>query len=105
MSKNFDEFKMLNITAWHDAGYTGQGVKIMELENANPNNPQFDGMLTNDFKDDLDGDDYDNSHGSHVFDVIHQVCPEAELYVGSASTSNILTDTIPYIENKGIHLV
>ena len=111
--KNKEIFEMLNITAWHDAGYTGEGVNIMELEGANPNNPQFDGKLTNDFKKDLGEDDYENSHGSHVFDVIHQVCPDANLFVGSTSASygggkvsgTVMDKTIPYIEEKNIHLV
>jgi hypothetical protein len=85
----------------------------MELESANPSNPQFDGKLTNDFKDNLDDDDYQNSHGSHVFDVIHQVCPEADLFVGSVSmgykngviSGTVMDKTSPYIEKKGIHLV
>ena len=113
--KNKSEFDLINIPAWHDAGYTGKGIKFMELEGANPKNKQFDGMLTNDFKDwKNEKDDYlENSHGSHVFDVFHQIAPDAEMYVGSPSTGfmngvlsgRFIEETVPYIKKKGIHVV
>ena len=113
MNKNFDVFEKLNIHEWHKAGYTGKGVRIMELESANPLNPQFDDMLINDFDNSLEKGDLNNSHGSKVFDVIHQVCPDSKLFVGRVSmhytndtlTGDIMEKTVPYIEEKGIHLV
>lgn len=105
VNKNFDVFEKLNIHEWHRAGYTGKGVRIMELEGANPLNPQFDNMLINDFDDGLEKGDLNNSHGSKVFDVIHQVCPDSKLFVGSSSTSDIISKTVPYIDKNDIHLV
>lgn len=54
MPQNKEEFDFLGITRWHELGIKGKGITIASRE----------GMT---------------EHGSKVFDIIQQVCPEANI--------------------------
>ena len=61
---NKDKFDYLGITAWHNAGFKGKGIKIASRES-----------LTD--------------HGKKVYDVLKMVAPEAEIYVDKQYTKDI----------------
>lgn len=64
---NQEKFDYLGITAWHNAGFKGKGIKIASRES-----------LT--------------EHGRKVYDVLKLVAPEAEIYVGKQYTKDVGED-------------
>ncbi len=111
LPENLKEFEMSGIKRWHELGYTGKGIKIANLESTNPKFPFFNGMIRDPFK--IGFSDYKNSHGTNVAHVIHQVAPDAEIYIvpsGGQYGSNyakgrFIEETIPFLEDEGIHLL
>ncbi len=55
LSTNKEKFSYCRIPAWHEAGYTGRGIKVAVFE------------------------DTDRGHGRSVADIVRQVLPEAEV--------------------------
>ena len=64
---NQEKFDYLGITAWHNAGFKGKGIKIASRES-----------LTD--------------HGRKVYDVLKLVAPEADIVVGKQYTKDIDND-------------
>jgi hypothetical protein len=112
IEQNRKEFEICNIPLWWEKGYTGKGINIAEIEDADPSLWFFDGKLKDPFNESDRERDW-NSHGQKVLDVMHQIAPEATLYVlpsgGSYSNDEIKGDfvekTIPYAEENNIHII
>lgn len=76
---NKDKLEYCNVLAWHEAGYTGKGVKIAHLEGSfNTELPFFDGMIRDPFN--RHQDKVQNLHQVATADILHQVAPGAEIY-------------------------
>lgn len=111
IEENLKEFEICGILKWHEKGYTGKGIKIAEIENANPSLPFFDGKLHDPFGECANA--ILNGHGQKVFDVMHQVAPDAELYSlpgGMISNNNnvsgdFVEKTLPYAIENNIHII
>jgi hypothetical protein len=111
IKQNLKEFALSGILRWHEAGYTGEGIKIAEIESAKPDLPFFDGKVHDPFG--IGKDSKLNSHGQKVLDVIHQVAPDADLYCLPSGFSNLngkvggsfLEKTLPFVIQEGIHIV
>lgn len=56
MPQNKEEFDFLGISRWHELGIKGQGITIASRERM-------------------------TEHGSNVFDIIRQVCPESDIRI------------------------
>lgn len=102
IKQNEKEFEILNILEWHKKGYTGKGVKVVNLESTYPASFFRDKIkLTFPYN----YSDKVNKHGQKTLDVINQVAPNAELYPLSNGTDKFENDTIPFILEENIHLV
>ncbi|MDN5318005.1 MAG: hypothetical protein PWR08_2130 [Thermoanaerobacterium sp.] len=110
IQQNLKEFEICGILQWHQKGYTGKNIKICELESC-PILPMFDGKLHDPFGYGINRSL--NSHGQKVFDVIHQVAPDAELYefpfahqtIGDNATGTFFDKTIPALYEYGIDII
>jgi len=97
--------------AWHSAGYTGQGIKVGVIDS------QFYGYDT------LSGTELptssklhyqafgsayirpDEVHGTGCAEVIHDVAPGAELYLGQAWTEVDIANAATWMRNQGCKVI
>lgn len=111
IKENLKEFETCNILLWHSMGYTGKGVKIANMEKACPDSPVFDGKLHDPFN--MKYSTIRNEHGNNTAGVIHQIAPDADIYMlsdgfnrnGDIISGKLVEQTIPFIKKTGITLV
>lgn len=111
IEQNVKEFEVCGVTCWHKKGITGKGVRIAELESAYNSPEIFGDKLHDPFNE--GGDLYINSHGQKVLDVMHQVAPDADLYMlpnggrysRTKASGDLLEKTIPYAEEEKINII
>lgn len=108
---NEKEFDLSGITAWHKAGYTGKNIRMANMESTDPNLWFFDGKIIDHFKI---GKEYNkNYHGTQTADVLHQVAPDADIYILPSggqygvdyAKGDFIEKAIPYMEENSICLV
>jgi subtilisin family serine protease len=104
--------KVINASKWQAAGYTGRGVKIGILDQG------FDGyrnllgrelpskVITKSFVPGIEVDQTGVSHGAAVAEVIHDVAPDAELYLvyydgGDVSMGN----AVEWMLRQGVNII
>ena len=108
---NEKEFELSGIAAWHSLGYTGKGIRIANMEGTDPSLWFFNGKIKDPFGN-VSGVGR-NYHGHQTADILHQVAPEADIYILSSSGSygknkaegKFIEESIPFMESEGIHLV
>lgn len=111
IKENQAEFEICCIDKWHKLGYTGKGIKIANLEKANPDLWFFDGKVS--CPTGHKYDKFENYHGNQTMDVIHQVAPDANLItlsnynqtINNYISGDIVDVSIPYMIENGVHLV
>jgi len=94
--------------AWHDAGYTGSGVKIaiIDLGFANYAARQASGDLPADaIVVDLCSNINATSHGTAVAEIVHEMAPQAQLYLITICTSTNLFQASAYAAQNGITVI
>ena len=102
-----ENFKILGILKFWEAGYTGNNVKIMSGEKIQE---QYE--KTDRWKKVICPKGYQgvngSSHGSSVMYILLQVCPDAEYHTYpfncSGTEKTAKSDCAEYIKEKGIHL-
>jgi subtilisin family serine protease len=104
--------KVIDAEKWHAAGYTGQGMKIGVLDQG------FDGyrdllgrelpfnVTAKSFVPGIEIDQTGIAHGAAVAEVIHDVAPDAELYLvyydgGDVSMGN----AVEWLLQQGVHII
>lgn len=108
---NKKEFDLSGITRWHELGYTGKGIRIANMEGTDPSLWFFNGKVKDPFNN-VSGVGR-NYHGHQTADILHQVAPEADIYILSTSgrygsktaEGKFIEQSIPFMESEGIHLV
>lgn len=108
---NRKEFDLSGITRWHELGYTGKGIRIANLEGTDPTLHFFNGKIKDPYGN-ISGVGK-NYHGHQTADILHQVAPEADIYILSSAGSysknkaegKFIEESIPFMESEGIHLV
>jgi hypothetical protein len=95
----------LNGPAWHTAGYTGSGVKIAVIDTGFLGYP---GLLGTDLpasvtvKNFVDGEsdaqvDGRGSHGTAAAEIIHDVAPDAQIYLAKVLTEVDLAEAVAWL--------
>ena len=108
---NKKEFDLSGITRWHELGYTGKGIRIANLEGTDPTLHFFNGKIKDPFGN-VSGVGR-NYHGHQTADILHQVAPDADIYILSNSgrygsktaEGKFIEESIPFMESEKIHLV
>ncbi len=96
----------LNGPAWHVAGYTGSGVKIGVIDTGFSGYPDLQG--TDDLpasvtvKNFVDGEsdaqvDGKGPHGTAAAEIIHDVAPDAEIYLAKVATEVDLAEAVAWL--------
>jgi subtilisin family serine protease len=102
----------LNGPAWHAAGYTGSGVKIAVIDTGFLGYP---GLLGTDLpasvtvKNFVDGEsdaqvDGTSQHGTAAAEIIHDVAPDAELYLAKVATEVDLDEAVAWLMTPAINV-
>lgn len=113
---------LLNALAWHAEGYTGNGVRIGIIDyfdvtrywNVAEHGPKpvagstarcfkMGGNCTNEFFDgaNLGGED----HGVAIVEVIRDIAPDAQIFIGQATTLSDYRALIDWFASKGVHII
>lgn len=79
IEENRGEFEKAGILKWHDAGFKGQGIRVAVLDEG----PFLKEIMKEDghFHIPLDNQAEKASHGTSVAQIIHEVAPEADIYL------------------------
>jgi hypothetical protein len=112
-----EEVAKSNADAWHTAGYTGAGVKVGIVDH-------FNGTIWNDAQ--AAGEvpvpagtfcRYEGSncsgifwtpptpHGVAVAEIIHEMAPDAQLYLATVVTTTDLQEAVDYFASQGVDIV
>jgi subtilisin family serine protease len=104
--------KVIGADQWHAAGYAGQGIKIGILDQG------FDGyrdllgrelpfsVTVKSFVPGFDVDQTGVSHGAAVAEVIHDVAPEAELYLVYYDGGDVgMGNAVEWLVQQGMHII
>lgn len=105
---NCKEFEYCNILEWHKEGYTGKGVKVAIIDKlTNPQLDFFNGKLKDPFNivNTKNEKEFLNSHGQKVADVLHQVAPDAEIYMLQSGGCYNINNSLDWCIRNNIQIV
>jgi subtilisin family serine protease len=96
--------------AWHERGLTGKGVKVAVIDGG------FYGLVERQAAGDLpasaitqdfcDGELATASdHGTAVAEIVHEMAPDAQLYLLCVDTDVDLAAAVRYAKSQGVHIV
>jgi subtilisin family serine protease len=104
--------KVIGADKWQAAGYTGQGVKIGILDQG------FDGyrdllgrelpatVTAQSFVPGITPDEAGITHGAAVAEVIHDVAPDAELYLAYYDGGDVsMGNAVAWLIQQGVHII
>lgn len=95
---------------WHAAGFTGHGQRVAILDSGFRG---YEAALGDTLPDDVevrsfrsDGNALGNTdHGLRAAQVVHQVAPEASIYLVNFATVTELSEAVDYLIREGVHIV
>lgn len=99
---NDKNFAVANISTWHEAGYTGKGIKIVVVDRGlvQTNHPFFDGKVI-DSNNDMTTTESVQTHAQSVVQIIHEIAPEAEIHLVEES----FYDGMRYAITNEVHIL
>ncbi len=101
----------MNVAAWHSAGFTGQGVKVgvIDLEFGGWEDllgvelPAAPDTTFRAFGGAQSGDD--QVHGTACAEIVHDVAPDAKLYLAEIRTTGDLFAALDWLASEGVTVV
>ncbi|MBN2548505.1 MAG: S8 family serine peptidase [Anaerolineales bacterium] len=107
-----ESLSTLNIDSWQEAGYTGDGVKIAVIDFGFSS---YADLVGNDLPSDLitisfvDGrpevGQTDNAHGTACAEIVHDIAPDARLYLVEAYSQTETGLAVEWILEQGISVI
>jgi len=102
--------ELIGATIWHTAGHTGEGVKVAILDRGFTG---YAGLLGTELPDsvttqsffagsDIEGD---TSHGTACAEIIHDVAPDADIYLVNFGTSVEMGNAVDWLINQGVDII
>ncbi len=97
-----------NASAWHSAGYRGSGVKVAVVDGG------FEGytaLLGTDLPASVSTRDYTGSgiggskHGTACAEIVHDVAPQAAMYLYKVGTNVELANAVNDLINEGVDII
>ena len=103
MSKQKAIMNYSGITKWHEAGYTGKGIKIMSIEPVSSAKKFPNVIAVNGYNE---GKLQDRNHGDNVMKQMMDIAPDATFITCSekGNTDNWKPLWLDYILNNNVHL-
>ena len=102
---------MLNVPAWHAAGFTGQGIKIGVLDMGFNTYRSFLGgelpenVTVRSFISGAEIDNTDTEHGAACAEIIHDIAPDAELFFAAYETDVEQFQAIDWLVSQGVNII
>lgn len=105
-----EELGVALATAWHDKGFTGKGVKIAVIDGGFKGlaDRQASGELpTNVVTQDFCGGHLldEEDHGTAVAEIVHEMAPDAQLYLVCVGTEVDLAAAEAYAKSQGVAVI
>ncbi len=96
--------------AWHAKGFTGKGVKVAIIDGgfAGLAQRQADGDLPADaVTQDYCGGEFSagEDHGTAVAEIVHEMAPEAQLYLVCVATDVDFAAAVAYAKSQGVQVI
>ena len=108
-------------SAWNNAGYRGQGVKVGIIDKGFARFPQYmgtelpstvkamcytsNGAHYNDLSDCEESILFNKDHGTIVTEVVFDYAPEAEYYIGKVSGWDSLRSIVEWMADEGVQVI
>jgi subtilisin family serine protease len=105
-------------SSWHEAGVTGKGVKVGILDPGGFLNyrdflgtelPSTVQVRAFNRSDDIEGNSWDSDddrvHGTACAEIVHDMAPDAELYLGAFDSFASQKEAIEWLENEGVRVI
>ena len=98
-------------SAWHEKGFTGKGVKVAIIDGG------FKGLAERQASGDLPANvvtqDFcggqllatDEDHGTAVAEIVHEMAPDAQLYLVCVGTEVDLAAAVAYAKSQGVTVI
>ena len=107
---NGEEVSATLAVAWHEKGFTGKGVKVAVIDGgfAGLAERQADGDLpANVVMQDFCGGGFATAteHGAAVAEIVHEMAPEAQLYLVCVDTEVDLAAAASFAKSQGVHVI
>lgn len=106
-----ESLSVIGADSWHAQGFTGQGVKVGVLD------LEFDGyrsllgtelpdtVITQCFCDGGQIDQMGGVHGTGVAEIIHDIAPDAELYLAAFQTDIEFQQAAEWLASQGVQVI
>lgn len=102
---------LINATAWHNAGFTGIGIKVAILDLGFRGYTSLLGselpsaVDTSCTQEPLDQTSADSAHGTTVAEVVHDVAPAATLYLVKVATLTQISNAVLCLAQAGVSVI
>lgn len=110
-----EEVGKTNADAWHGAGITGQGVNIgiidafsgekWDAAQAAGELPEPSGQFCRYFGQNCDVFESGVDHGQGVAEIIHEMAPDANLYVATVYTASDIMAAVDYFDSHNVQII
>jgi hypothetical protein len=100
---------LIGATAWHDAGYTGTGVRVGVLA---PGFSGYESLLGSELPDIVTahwatsiGNPGSSPTGTLIAEIVHDIAPQADLYFANFSDSGDWDDAIDWLMTQNVAVI
>ncbi len=105
-----ESLPVINALAWHEAGYTGKGIKIGILDQGFEGYEELLGTelpehVTIKIFNSDDGPLGSGEHGTAVTEVVHDIAPDAELYLASYITGTQMGSAVDWLISQDVDII
>lgn len=106
-----ESLERIGVTAWHRAGFTGQGVKIGVLDLGFDKYRQLMGrdlpsnLVVQSFVAGLDADQTGEVHGTAVAEIVYDIAPDAQLYLAAFQTDVEFRMAVDWLLAQGVQII
>ena len=110
-----EEVEVMNADSWQQAGYTGQGVKVgiidtfdgdlWDLAQAAGEVPEPAGTFCREAGGPCSVFEYGSEHGVAVAEIVHEMAPDATIYLAAAWTASDMQEVVDYFDSMGVDII
>ncbi len=111
LDTGIESLPLINAKAWHEAGFTGKGVKIGILDVGFDNYKNLLGtalpaqVQARSFAAGVEIDQAGETHGTSVAEIIHAIAPDAELVFTIYDTSTEMRQAVEWLVDQDVDII
>ncbi len=108
-----ESLPVINATAWHEAGFTGQGMRVGILDfgfdkykdEVGNELPDEASITARSFISGVEIDQTGIEHGTAVAEVIHAIAPDAELVFAAYATDTEFFEAVNWLVSQNVQII